>query len=278
VWYGKPPYIPQPPPDPPERPEGASSWPLWPWWYGPVAFVAAQVAGLLVGAVVFAAFGTDDIDEPAPLIVATVILDVIMVCTALLFASWTKRPRGPDFGFRRTRFWPALGWSALTFFSFIAFAGIYSAFVDVEEQSTLDDLGAEESQTALVVSAVLVIVVAPVVEEFFFRGFFYRALRSKLPALAAAAVVGIVFGLVHITSGADAIPVLVVLGIALCLLYEVTGSLYPVIALHAFNNAIAYGAGVEAPALAAGLGLAVIAACVMLPRLTRAPRAAAATG
>jgi uncharacterized protein len=278
VWYGKAPYIPQPPPNPPELPEGASPWPRWPWWYGPVAFIAAQIAGLLVGGVVFAAFGTDDIDEPAPLIVATFLLDIILVGSALLFASWTKRPTARDFGLRRTRFWPAFGWSALTFFSFILLAGIYSALVDIEEQSTIDDLGAEESQTALVVSAVLVIVVAPVVEEFFFRGFFYRALRSKLPALAAAAVVGIVFGLVHITSGADAIPVLVVLGIALCLLYEVTGSLYPTIALHAFNNAIAYGAGAEAPELSAGLGLGVIAACVLLPRLTAAPRAAPATG
>jgi membrane protease YdiL (CAAX protease family) len=278
VWYGKAPYIPQPPPEPPELPEGASPWPRWPWWYGPVAFLAAQIAGLIVGGVVFAAFGTDDIDEPAPLIVATVFLDILLVGSALLFASWTKRPTARDFGFRRTRFWPAFGWSALTFFSFILLAGIYSALVEVEEQTTIDDLGADESQTALVVSAVLVIVVAPLVEEFFFRGFFYRALRSKLPALVAAAVVGVVFGLVHITSGVDAIPVLVVLGIALCLLYEVTGSLYPVIALHAFNNAIAYGAGTEEPALSAGLGFVMIAACVLLPRLTASPRPAVATG
>jgi hypothetical protein len=48
-----------------------------------------------------------------------------------------------------------------------------------------------------------------------------------------------------------------------------------VIALHTFNNAIAYGAGTESGWLSAGLGLAVIASCVFAPRLSaRRPAAA----
>ena len=50
-------------------------------------------------------------------------------------------------------------------------------------------------------------------------------------------------------------------------IYERTGSLYPVIALHAFNNMIAYMVGTEAYALSAALGAAMIAACVLVPRL-----------
>jgi membrane protease YdiL (CAAX protease family) len=123
---------------------------------------------------------------------------------------------------------------------------------------------------------VLVIVLAPVVEEFFFRGFMYRALRTRMGVLAAAAVDGGLFGLIHATSGIDAVPVLCVLGFAFCLVYERTGSLYPVIALHAFNNALAYGVGTESGWLSAGLGLAVIAGCVVAPRFT-ARRPAAAT-
>ena len=39
-----------------------------------------------------------------------------------------------------------------------------------------------------------------------------------------------------------------------CLVYEQTGSLYPVIALHAFNNAIAYGVAVEDAVVSLVLG------------------------
>jgi membrane protease YdiL (CAAX protease family) len=280
VWYGKPPFIPQPPPDPPERPEGVSPWPRWPWWYAPVALFAALVASLLLGSLVggaiLAASGEDDIDSPAFLLSATLVQDAIFIGTALWFASRVQPPRREHFGLRRTRLWPAVGWTVLAFVAFIVFAGIYGALIDVEEQSTIDDLGAEESTVALIASALLVIVLAPVVEEFFFRGFMYRALRTRMGVLAAAAVDSLLFGLIHATSGIDAVPVLAVLGFAFCLVYERTGSLYPVIALHAFNNAIAYGVGTESGWLSAGLGLAVIASCVLAPAVSaRRPAAVA---
>jgi membrane protease YdiL (CAAX protease family) len=281
VRYGEPPFIPQPPPDPPERPEGASPWPRWPWWYAPVGLLVALAASLLlgglIGGAILAASGEEDIDSPAFLISATLVQDAIFVGTALWFAARTQRPRREHFGLRPTRLWPALGWAALAFVSFVVFAAVYSAVVDVDEQSTIDDLGAEESTLALVASALLVIVLAPVVEEFFFRGFMYRALRTRMGVLAAAAVDGGLFGLIHSTSGVDAVPILVVLGVTFCLVYERTGSLYPVIALHAFNNAIAYGVGTESGWLSAGLGLAVIAGCVLAPRVSARRPAPAVT-
>ena len=45
--------------------------------------------------------------------------------------------------------------------------------------------------------ALAVIVVAPVAEEIFFRAFFYRALRTRLPVWSAALIDGIVFGSLH---------------------------------------------------------------------------------
>ena len=43
------------------------------------------------------------------------------------------------------------------------------------------------------------------------------------------------------------VPPLAGLGFMFCLVYERTGSLYPVIALHALNNAIAFGVTIEEP-------------------------------
>ena len=71
------------------------------------------------------------------------------------------------------------------------------------------------------------------------------------------------------------LPLLAVLGVLFCLLYERTGSLYPGIALHAVNNSVAYAGLAEAKGLeggaaaAGGLGLAMLAASVAVPALRR---------
>jgi membrane protease YdiL (CAAX protease family) len=81
--------------------------------------------------------------------------------------------------------------------------------------------------------------VAPVAEEAFFRGMLFGGLRRGMSAIPAAAISGVVFGAVHFASGAAAIPPLAILGFALCLLYERTGSLLPGLGAHTLNNALA---------------------------------------
>jgi membrane protease YdiL (CAAX protease family) len=84
-----------------------------------------------------------------------------------------------------------------------------------------------------------------VVEEFFFRGFFYRALRNRMSIAVAALVDGAVFGIIHFQfDGVDGLlilPPLAVLGVLFCLVYEKTGTLLAPIGMHAFNNAVAFG-------------------------------------
>jgi membrane protease YdiL (CAAX protease family) len=120
----------------------------------------------------------------------------------------------------------------------------------------------------------MVICVAPVAEEFFFRGFFYRALRSRYSILVAALIDGVLFGVIHWDfSDAEAlliVPPLAALGFMFCLVYERTGSLYPVIALHALNNAIAFGVTIEDPGVSLVLGPLMLLACMFVPRAQRA--------
>ena len=54
-----------------------------------------------------------------------------------------------------------------------------------------------------------------------------------------------------------------------CLVFEKTGSLWPVIALHSFNNSIAYGVAVEDAGVSLVLGPLMLIACMTLPRLSR---------
>jgi membrane protease YdiL (CAAX protease family) len=261
-----------PPPQPPELPEDAR--PRWPWWYGPVGFLAGAVVGLITAGIAWAALGVEDPGEsPGAIIVGTLLLDGALVAVALLFASFVRRPRPWHFGLRRTPFWPAVGWAALGIFTFYVFAAVYTVAVQPDvEQTVAEDLGADESTIGLVAAGFMIICIAPFAEEFFFRGFFYGALRTRFSVAVAAIVDGIVFGLIHFEGGTDGlliVPPLAVLGVVFCLVYEQTRSLYPVVALHSINNSIAYAAQADGAAVSAVLGLLMLVACALVPRFTR---------
>ena len=268
-------YAHRPPPDPPELPDGVRRRPAWPWWYGLAGFAAGAGAVVLIGGTIFAIVAGvlgESLSDPSPSlnVFGTVVQDAILVATALGLAALVARPRAWQFGLRRTRFWPAVGWSALAYVAYIVFVVIYASVIGSDQkQTTLEDLGAEESALATIVVGVVVVGLAPVVEEFFFRGFLYTALRRRLPTLLAALVIGLLFGAVHIPTGPEAAAPLAVLGFTLCLVYERTGSIYPCIALHALQNMIAYSFGADAPQVGVPVGLAVIAGCILIPTLQR---------
>jgi uncharacterized protein len=260
------------PPEPPELPEGVA--PRWPAWYAGAGFLVALIGTLIAVGVIAAATGSgSDDDDPAFTIIATLMQSLIFIGTAVLFASFTRKPKPWQFGLRRAPFWQAVGWAALGMVSFYVLAAVYTALVSPDaEQTVAQDLGADEGTFGLIAAGFMVICIAPFAEEFFFRGFFYRALRSKYSVIVAAIIDGALFGVIHYDfSGTDALlilPPLAVLGFMFCLVYEKTGSLWPVIGLHAFNNAIAYGVAVEDASVSLVLGPLMLAACMLLPRLS----------
>lgn len=262
-----------PHPGPPRGSDEAGLEPRWPAWFGIAALVGAIFVEAFLGLVLAIAQVEVDTDSPAVNIGGTLLLDASLIVIAVLLASRVMRPRPWHFGFRPTPLKSAIGWSALGMLCFYAFAAAYQALLPREvEQSTLDQLGAGDSTTALVGVGLLIVVVAPVVEETFFRGFFYRALRSRFGIAASVVMAGGLFGLIHVGTGAEAVPPIAILGMAFCLVYERTGSLYPVIALHAVNNAVALAVSPEGSAAVALPILAlVLTACLLLPRFTRSP-------
>jgi uncharacterized protein len=245
---------PVPPPqflDPPERPEDAESGerPRWsPWWslLALVAGFAAALFGALVLGVVAVAFGADFDNQPSSVqILATIVQDLCLIGSAIFFARMAGPVRPADFGLRPTRVLRAIGYAVLAWLSFYVFT---AAFVAIVGASPSDDqlpkqLGVDDSTAALLAVAFLVAVVAPIAEEFFFRGFFFTALKNWRGLWPAALVTGLVFGAIHGSSAdiAFLLP-LAFFGFALCLLYEKTGSLYPGIAVHCANNSVAFGA------------------------------------
>ena len=281
-----------PVPELPERPESA---PLrrrgsaaWPAWAGPVGLFTALMAALFAslpiavvaeigGATVFEK-GADP--PPGVVVAGGFVQGLVFVGAAIAFARMFGPAHAADFGLRATRFWRAAGITVGVYVAFVLVAAIWWSLVGTpSDEELLDSLGIDRSDLLLVLGALTVCVVAPLGEEFLFRGFLYPSLRNGMGIAGAAAVTGILFGLVHgFSSPAENLVPLAVFGAALCLIYQATGSLYPCIALHAINNAIALGTAEEWGWKIAPLALGAVLVCfgiAMLAARRWTPAAAA---
>jgi hypothetical protein len=243
----------------------------WRPWYGPLALVLGLIGGNLAGAVVavivpggirhgnFTPTGTD---------VATVIQDASFVGFAVALAMRAAPASPGQFGLRPPRSrWRAV---ALVLGALVLVTAIGDAWFSVvgassKETEFVKDIGGDSGTLGVLAVCALVCVVAPICEEFLFRGFMYRALRNWRGPWPAAILTGIVFGAVHGVSApvVDLLP-LALLGIVLCMVYELSGSLYPCIAVHLINNALAltgdenWGGGRFVALLAGALALAAL--------------------
>ncbi|MHB1468621.1 MAG: CPBP family intramembrane glutamic endopeptidase [Solirubrobacteraceae bacterium] len=223
----------------------------WPWWFAPVALVVAVALALVAALVVeipatLAGVHFKEGAEPpgAVELIDTLLQDAIFVVTAVLLArSGMRRARSSQFGLVRTPAARAAGLIVLAFLIFLAFSVGWATLLETTtKEKLLEQLGANEGAALLIGSAALTCVVAPICEEILFRGLIFTSLRNWKGPWPAALITGLVFGAVHGTSAPeqDLLP-LAFLGFALCVLYRVTGSLYPCIAAHALNNVIAFG-------------------------------------
>jgi hypothetical protein len=229
--------------------------PPWPIWTAPAAVALGLVLGslgtIVVDVVAGAGGGSVNHPGPAATIIADIVFDLCFVAAALWLARWRGRARPEDFGFRRVALSTAVGAFVAAAVAYYGLTAIYAALVHLHGKDKLpSELGATHSTAALVAAALFVCAIAPMCEEFFFRGFVFGALRN-IPLRVgridggpwiAAVLTGILFGLAHTGSASSQylIP-LGFLGFVLCIVRWRTGSLYPCMALHSANNALALG-------------------------------------
>ncbi len=283
--------IPHPvPASPPEQDPDEAQWRVW-------MAPAAVAAGLAIG--VFASTIVDlighsagsSISHPTPAVslISDLLFDLSFVAAAIYFARLGGPLRARDFGFRRVSPLVAAGAVGAAGIGYYVVTAIYASLIRLHGSDKLpSELGVGKSTAALVGAGVFVCVVAPICEEFFFRGFFFGALRRwrivvggrDLGTVLAAVVTGILFGLAHTGSASSQylIP-LGFLGFVLCVVRWKTGSLYPCMALHSINNSLALGIN-QLGWNAAELGALIIGSLLVIGAITGplAGRGAVASG
>jgi uncharacterized protein len=212
--------------------------------WGPARTLAALAVFLVVVAIeatIVAAF-----DPDIETLGARLALQASLAATLVAVAFVAANPgRGlataETLGLRRP-LRPAVKLSFLAYLVYIGCAVVIAALLSPEQEDVTRDLGYGEGALGSIAAGLLIIGAAPLSEEVFFRGFLFSGLRRGAPFALAAVVSAGIWGLFHYT-GADSWGVvlqLTVFGLVLTWLYERTGSLWPPIALHLLNNALAF--------------------------------------
>jgi membrane protease YdiL (CAAX protease family) len=267
--------------------------PPWPVWTAPMVVILGLMFGALAEIVVdvIAHAGGSSLTHPGPAatIIGDVVFDLAFVVAALWLSGWQGgRPRAADFGYRPVRLATAVKAFGLGAVGYYGLTAVYGSLLALHQKDKLpSDLGVTHSTAALIAASVFVCAIAPMAEEFFFRGFMFGTLRNlpvrvgghELGPWIAAVLTGILFGFAHLGSApAEYLVPLGFLGFVLCLIRWRTGSLYPCMALHSANNALALGVQqLDWNALAiVGLILAswLVIAAVTGPLGVRSPRLA----
>jgi uncharacterized protein len=145
-------------------------------------------------------------------------------------------------GLRSTRFWPAVGWVIFGLIVVYVVTIIYGVLIQTLHwplQTNGDALVQEARTMPFTVIGALIgaVVIAPFCEEIFFRGFLFAGLLRGMTVLWATLISTTLFTIVHGDIG-SAVP-LFAIGLMLAMVRWRTGSIWPGMALHMLNNAIA---------------------------------------
>ncbi len=234
-----------------DKPQRKYSWRmlvLLPAWVS-VAFIVSNllVAGLLLV--------LHWLDMPAdgflrPAILQTAIATLIYVFTIAIVISvpylvYNRSTTNlATLGLQRLISWTDIGLAPVTFLVYtIVVTSVLAAvtsFLPSFPADQVQDVGFNTfgSQIDNMLAFITLVVLAPLAEETLFRGYLYGKLKTYVPAIVAALVTSLLFGVAHFqwNVGIDVF----VLSLFLCGLRSLTGSIWAGVLVHMIKNGIAY--------------------------------------
>jgi membrane protease YdiL (CAAX protease family) len=104
-------------------------------------------------------------------------------------------------------------------------------------QAQNNDFTGSVAQQHRLISILALVIIPPIIEETVFRGFIFPAFAKKWGTWIGAICSSLLFGFAHLQANVSIYTFL--LGMLLCYMYVKLKSVYPGMALHMLNNAIA---------------------------------------
>jgi membrane protease YdiL (CAAX protease family) len=204
-----------------------------------VVAVSAYVLGNLLLQILLAVTGGDPETLWMLALLGNLVLSVLLLGALAVYLWWRGIAWRDAFGAPRGGFVAGIvAYLAALPLVLLALAATQAAYHAVGWELTPQPVAALFAQTESVPIVLLIagfaVVVAPVFEETLFRGFIYPVLKTKWGLWPALVVVSLVFAAIHFH--VPSLLPLFLLGIALGLAYESSGTLLAPIVLHAVFN------------------------------------------
>jgi hypothetical protein len=165
-----------------------------------IGALAILVTSLLVGKVLLDIL----IEFDWPVILYVALLGTIGYGPSIVWCWYVRRRwgggtwSGVGWKFR----WIDLAWGLLTWVAAVGtqlVVGLIVVLLDIPITSNVEDVTDLDVDRAYVVATVITAVIAaPVIEEIVFRGVVMRGFLSRMPAVAAIALQGVLFGVAHV--------------------------------------------------------------------------------
>ena len=170
-----------------------------------------------------------------------VTLIIVLTLPGFLYKKW--KTNRDQLGLNGLPTWTDIGLAPIGFVVMLILTSIVTAifsFFPWFEADQTQNVGYSQflDNTDKIIAFVALVVVAPIVEEIIFRGWLYGKLRKKFIMPVAIFIVSLLFGIVHLqwNVGVNVFAT----SIVLCLLREVTGTVYSGILLHMLKNGVAF--------------------------------------
>ena len=225
-------------------------------WVGLVV-IGAQ---LVVAYLMIWLFGRQTVSEPVPTAIysalAYILAFVILLFVTPKLLTIFKHPdtimKRNDLGLRGLPTWTDIGLAPVGLIVSVALAALLTTIFGL----IFPWFNAEQAQTLgfstyitggdRIIAFIVLVLVAPIAEELIFRGWLYGKLRisllGKIPERLAIAIsillVSLLFGILH---GQWNVGITVfVMSVVMCILREITGTIYAGTLLHMLKNALAF--------------------------------------
>lgn len=199
-----------------------------------LATVATSIVMAIVAAVSGGAESLTERMSSGPMSALSYALSMMLTIVGVLIYRKLRRGKGKMFRLSMRGFNPML---ILWGFVLVLITGIViEPVLNLFPESFLDllnQMGANGGWSVLMLA-----ILAPVMEEVLFRGILLESVREKYSSGRAIVVSALMFGVIHVIP--QQVVNAFVIGLILGFIYVRTDSLWPVIIIHALNNAMAY--------------------------------------